>query len=151
MRFRGINKASEANNVQLATADRPAACRFFLLQLTFWRYRLEFSLSPYLHLGMEHVFVEKKSSGLMTSRGVTAHSSSGAEIWEAAWLTSLMWILPSHKTSKSAECVIILATNQPSICDWNHTTASQRNHGSSRLGFSLIFICLTSMKSHFLL
>lgn len=75
----------------------------------------------------------------MTRRGVTAHSSSGAEIWGAAWLTSLMWILPSHKTSKLAECVIILAANQPSICEWNYTTVSQRNLASSGLWDLLSF------------
>lgn len=87
----------------------------------------------------EHGFVENKCSDWITRRGVTAHSSSGAEIWGAAWLTSLMWILPSHKTSKSAECVIILAANQPSICEWNYTTVSQRNLASSGLWDLLSF------------
>lgn len=128
-------------------ANKPAGCQFFPVankQMCLLKtYRLEFSLSPYLHLSTEHVFVENKSSDWMTLRGVTAHTSSGAGIWDAAWLTSLMWILRSHKTSKSAECVIILVTNQPSICEWDHATISWRNLTSFRVSshFNSIFVC----------
>lgn len=114
---------------------------FFLLDghWLFKRCRLRFSLSPDRHLGTEHRLCGKEELRLDDPEGggggggVAAHSSSGAEIWEAAWLTSLMWILPSHKTSKLAECVIILAANQASICEWNHITTSHRNNASSRL------------------
>lgn len=118
-------------------------------KLTFWRCRLEFSLNLYLHLGTECL------SGKERLRLDETEGGNGTLILWCRDLRGCMAHISNvssthHKTSKSAECVIILATNQPSICEWKHTAVSQGNHASSRLWAlrSFIFVYLTSMKSN---